>query len=79
MHDKEIVNHVGSPSNDINNNVETKDDKDNLDDVNEEKYIMKNKMIKEIRLLHRRHWSSWITVWPFAILYLITVTLYIEP
>lgn len=38
-----------------------------------------NKTVKEIKLLSRRHWASWITVWPFVILYAIAFALYQNP
>lgn len=38
-----------------------------------------NEWIKEVRLLQRRHWSTWLTVWPFLILYAISVSLYTYP
>lgn len=53
MNENDIVNHGSYRNKGIVNNVETNDDEEG-----DEKYIMSNKMIKEIRLLHRRHWSS---------------------
>lgn len=41
--------------------------------------IMDNTMIKGITLLHRKPWYTWMTVWPFILLYLISITLYLYP
>ncbi|KAH9599949.1 hypothetical protein LSM04_004368 [Trypanosoma melophagium] len=41
--------------------------------------ISKNNIIKEIRPLRRRHWSTWVTVWPFVLLYSVTFALYLNP
>ena len=38
-----------------------------------------NSVIQSVKLLHRRHWSTWITVWPFVILYAIQISLYMNP
>ncbi|RNF14581.1 putative cation transporting ATPase [Trypanosoma conorhini] len=41
--------------------------------------ITKNNVIRELRLLQRRHWSTWLTVWPFVVLYAVSIALYMDP
>ncbi|PWV01215.1 putative cation-transporting ATPase [Trypanosoma cruzi] len=41
--------------------------------------IPKNNIISEVRLLQRRHWSTWVTVWPFVVLYAVSFALYMDP
>ena len=41
--------------------------------------IVANTMIKEVRFLRRRPWYTWVTVWPFIVLYVVSVTLYLYP
>ncbi|KEG11588.1 putative cation-transporting ATPase [Trypanosoma grayi] len=41
--------------------------------------IGKNSIIHDIRLLRRRHWSTWVTVWPFVVLYSVSFALYMDP
>eukprot|EP00796_Vickermania_ingenoplastis_P010157 gene10157-7112_t len=43
------------------------------------KLIKDNTMVKEVRLLRRRHWSTWITIWPFIFFYVIATALYVNP
>lgn len=41
--------------------------------------IPKNNIIREIHLLQRRAWWTWLTVWPFVVLYSVSVALYMDP
>ncbi|CBZ31827.1 cation-transporting ATPase, putative [Leishmania donovani] len=41
--------------------------------------IVGNTMIRQLRLLRRREWYTWITVWPFTVLYVVSVVLYLYP
>ncbi|RNF02300.1 putative cation transporting ATPase [Trypanosoma rangeli] len=41
--------------------------------------ITNNNVIRELRLLRRRHWSTWVTVWPFVVLYAVSIMLYMDP
>ncbi|KAH8614269.1 putative E1 E2 ATPase haloacid dehalogenase like hydrolase [Trypanosoma vivax] len=41
--------------------------------------ITNNGVIKEIRLLEKRHWSQWPTVWPFIFLHAVSIMLFKYP
>lgn len=41
--------------------------------------IASNTMVMEIKLLCRRPWMLWITVWPFVVIYAIAFSLYLHP
>ncbi|KAG5486251.1 hypothetical protein LSCM1_07374 [Leishmania martiniquensis] len=41
--------------------------------------IVGNTMIRQLRLLRRREWYTWITVWPFILLYVVSAVLYLNP
>ncbi|KAG5485286.1 hypothetical protein CUR178_06649 [Leishmania enriettii] len=41
--------------------------------------IIENTMIRQLRLLRRREWYTWATVWPFTMLYVVSVVLYLYP
>lgn len=41
--------------------------------------IAPNSMVMRIKLLRRRPWVTWITVWPFVIIYAIAFSLYLHP
>ncbi|KAG5510969.1 hypothetical protein JKF63_06470 [Porcisia hertigi] len=41
--------------------------------------IVENTMIRQIRFLQRREWYTWLTVWPFIVLYVVSICLYIYP
>lgn len=42
-------------------------------------YMVPNTIVKEIKLLRRRPWFTWITIWPFIIIYAISISLYLQP
>ncbi|CCW65379.1 unnamed protein product [Phytomonas sp. EM1] len=42
-------------------------------------YIVENSIIKEIRPLRRKHWTTWISIWPFVVLYVGSIALYLNP
>ncbi|AIN95797.1 cation-transporting ATPase, putative [Leishmania panamensis] len=41
--------------------------------------IVENTMIRQLRLLQRREWYTWVTIWPFAVLYVVSAVLYLYP
>ncbi|CCW72181.1 unnamed protein product [Phytomonas sp. Hart1] len=41
--------------------------------------IIDNSIISEVRPLCRKHWTTWVTIWPFVFLYAASIALYHNP